>query len=197
MLSKSEAPGITSFGKILGENISSFLRSGEPAYRETALTTLRNVIIGYLVSIGYDRRIIRHLDISFSDWASPKTGNFLLNDVKHDLEEKFGKVVVERIALALRPLEETYPEDTLDDIHDIEGYWTGNGFFEIPKEAGRFTALVQADFEDVYDLKSMHNKGDISREELVLMREHNRKIYDFLVNLGWNPPDYISPNNLN
>ncbi len=197
MPARSEAPEATSLGKILGANISSFLRSGEPAYRETALTTLRSVIIGYLVSIGYDRRIIRHLDITFSDWASPETDNPLLNDVKRDLQEKFGKVVVGRIVIAFRPLEETYPEDTLDDIHDIEGYWTGNGFFEISREAGRFTALVQADFEDVYDLKSMHHKGDVSHEELVLMREHNRKIYDFLVSLGWNPPDYISPDNLN
>jgi len=196
MLVKPEVPGITSFGKILGANISSYLRSDELVYRETALTTLRSVIVGYLVSIGYDRRIIRHLEISFPDWTSPETGNPLLNDVKHDLEEKFGKVVVERIALAMRPPTETYPEDTVDDIHDIESYWTETGIFEIPQEAGKFTVMVQANFEDVYDLKSMHHKGDISHEELVLMREHNRKIYDFLVSLGWNPPDYINPNNL-
>ena len=184
----------TGEGEILDRNITSYLESDDPEYLEKALESLTSVVRGALLTAGYELRIVRHLLISFGGEV-PIPDEPFLEQVRLDLAREFGASVAAKISLDLRPLTETYPEDTRDDLKEIRCCWKGHVGFKVPLVKGSWD-YRWLDFEGMYDLKSMHRKGDIGDDELILMRIHNQEIYDFLVNLGWSPPDHINPDNL-
>ena len=184
----------TGIGKILDRNITLLLESEDPAYREIGQDSLSRVVAGALLSAGYDERIVRRLAISFGE-GGQEPADPLLEQVRLDLEHEFGTAVANKILVALRPLAETYPEDTADDLKEIRRWWKGDCHFKVPLGDGSsdYRWFI---FEDIYYIKSLHRKGKVGDEELVLMREHNHKLFEFLVSLGWQPPEYINPDNL-
>lgn len=188
---------VTGEGAILNRNIQSYFDSTDAEYKQMAFEHLRSVVGGALITGGFQERTVRHLAFSFemplAAISSPEDP--LLAKARTGLARTFGTDVAAKIQVGLRPLSETYPEDTQEDVADIQGRYA-DGQFEVDFDDGRWKGTTLIDYEEMYDRYSHHRKGNVSDEEPGFMREHNRQIVECLRSLGWDVPGHINPDNL-
>ena len=195
-MSHETQAAVTSFGELLDRNISLYLDSQEAEFRDQALEHLRSVIRGDLLTNAYPKRSVRHLAINFGDPQETQYDDPLLQSVQKRLQESFGTTIAAKVRLALRPLVETYPEDTQDDLKEIRLSFDGDGLFEVEFNNGWLAGTDWIGFEDMYLRMKISKKGAIDDVELSLMREHNRQIIELLKEFGWSVSTNIDPSRL-